>query len=79
MPRFIERLGNAHGALRIHMEEGTGLLLERACHERIRGGLCPCFRGGVEDRRTRCSMNEFQIILCGRLVFQFIVHGHRKG
>ena len=78
MPRFIERLGNAHGALWIHMEEGTGLLLKRARHERIRGGLRPWFRGRVEDRRMRCGMHELQIILCGLLIFQFIVHGHAK-
>ena len=78
MPRFIERLSDAHGALWIHMEEGTGLLLKRARHERIRGGFCPWFRGGVKNRRLRSRMDELQIILCGLLVFQFIVHGHKE-
>ena len=79
MPRFIERLSDAHGALRIHMKECTGLLLERACHERVRGRLRPWFRGGLEDRRGWSGMNELQIILCGLLIFQFVVHRDAKG
>ena len=78
MPCFIERLGDAHGALRIHMEEGTGLLLKGARHQGIRSGLRPWFRGRVEDRRMWSGMDKLQIILCGLLVFQFIVHGHAK-
>ena len=60
------------------MKEGTGLLLERARHERVRGGLHPWFRGGMKNRCVRRGMNELQIILCGLLVFQLIVHGHAK-